>query len=182
MPKDVEVTIQGHVGQTPTLYLNDGRPPFVSVSVATTPRYFDRKSQEWTDGATQWYAVKANGDLATNISESVHKGDAVLVQGRLSFHEYATKDGGSGWEPVIRPSAFGVEISRAVASIRKVRRDAADGSVDVSGLAELPDDEEAPPDPLDDALGQDPDARGPEVEAPQFEDGQSLVEKVGAPF
>jgi single-strand DNA-binding protein len=181
MPKDVEVTIQGHVGQTPTLYLNDGRPPFVSVSVATTPRYFDRKSQEWSDGATQWYAVKANGDLATNIAESVHKGDAVLVQGRLSFHEYATKDGGAAWEPVIRPTAFGVEISRAVASVRKVRREVAEGSVDVSGLAVL-SDEEAPPDPLDDELDRDPDAEDPDDGTSQFEDGPSLVEKVGAPF
>lgn len=181
MPRDVEVTIQGHVGQTPTLYLNEGRPPFVSVSVATTPRYFDRKTQAWTDGATQWYAVKANGDLATNIADSVHKGDAVLVHGRLSFHEYATKDGGSAWEPVINPTAFGVEISRAVASVRKVRRDTAEESVDVSGLAEV-SDEEAPPDPQDDAVEADPGVEDPDDGTSQFEDGRSLVEKVGAPY
>ncbi|TDE97331.1 single-stranded DNA-binding protein [Occultella glacieicola] len=179
MPKDVEVTIQGHVGQTPTLYLNDGRPPFVNVGVATTPRFFDRKTQEWRDGATQWYSVKANGDLATNISESVHKGDAVLVQGRLSFHEYTTKDGGTAWEPVIRPTAFALELSRVVASVRKVRRDGSVGevTVDVSGMDEV-SEEEAPPDPQDDGL-EEADAGD---DTSEFEDGRSLVEKVGAPF
>ncbi|MSZ76037.1 MAG: single-stranded DNA-binding protein, partial [Actinobacteria bacterium] len=79
---DTTVTVQGWVGSDVSLRLA-GEAPVASFRVATTPRRYSRKSQEWVDGATQWYTVTVWRALAENVARSVRRGDPVVVHGRL---------------------------------------------------------------------------------------------------
>jgi len=44
------------------------------------------------DGPTEWFTVKTFGELATNVAESLHRGQPVLVRGRLQTETYTAKD------------------------------------------------------------------------------------------
>ncbi|QGH70132.1 single-stranded DNA-binding protein [Pseudactinotalea sp. HY158] len=118
MSNEVTVTIRGHAGERAELRTG-GQKPFVRLSVATTPRR--RSGEEWVDGPTQWYQVKAWGDFAENIAASVERGDAVVVTGPLRIEEYTTDEGVTHKSAVILANAFGMDLRRARARATKVR-------------------------------------------------------------
>ena len=64
----------------------------VSFRLASSQRYFDRSAQAWVKGETNWYTVSAFRYLASNVRESVHKGDRVVVMGRLRVRRWENKD------------------------------------------------------------------------------------------
>jgi single-strand DNA-binding protein len=59
-----------------------------SFRLASSQRYFDRNSQTWVAGETNWYTVSTFRHLASNVRESVHKGDRVVVMGRLRVRRW----------------------------------------------------------------------------------------------
>lgn len=80
---DSMITVQGWVGSEPVL--RQAGPVVVSsFRVASTPRRFNRTSEEWVDaGVTQWFTVNAWRQLGYNVKSSLRKGDPVVVHGRL---------------------------------------------------------------------------------------------------
>ena len=80
-----KVTLVGNLGRDPEQKSERGP---VTFSVATTERY--RK-----DGVdkeeTQWHNVQAWGKLGEICRRILHKGDKVLVEGSLEYHEYEGK-------------------------------------------------------------------------------------------
>ncbi len=74
----LNVTVVGWAASTPRAVIGDG-VPFTSFRVATTPRWYDGRKGEWTDGRTEWITVKAFRDVALNVATSVRKGDPVVA-------------------------------------------------------------------------------------------------------
>lgn len=130
MVNEIEVTLRGHVGHEPNLLVREGKQPFLRLNVASTPRVRSREG-EWGDGTTQWFAVKLFGEFAGHVAQSVRKGDAVLVRGRLEHEEYQTRDGEQRWTAVIVADAFGPDLRTSTAhvsrSVRRVEADSATG-------------------------------------------------------
>lgn len=92
MTRQLDLTVQGVVGTHPLLSRVGSRNrPYCRFRVAVTPTY--RTDQGWHNGETMWFTAKAWGQLAENISRSMHKGDPVLLSGRLAED---TWDSGSG--------------------------------------------------------------------------------------
>lgn len=88
---DVHVTVVGHVGQDPALYTSESGIRWTSIRVASTRRVRDPRTGEWGDGPTMWFTVRAFGDRALNLVESVRKGTPVVVAGRLAYEEYEVR-------------------------------------------------------------------------------------------
>ncbi|AWB86693.1 single-stranded DNA-binding protein [Mycetocola zhujimingii] len=63
-----------------------------SFRLASNQRYFDRTAGAWVAGETNWYTVSSFRQLAGNVHESVHKGDRVLVMGRLRIRRWESGD------------------------------------------------------------------------------------------
>jgi single-strand DNA-binding protein len=59
----------------------------VSLRVASTPRYL--KAGDWVDGQTSWYTVNCWRSLARNVKDSVRRGDAVIVHGRVRVEAWS---------------------------------------------------------------------------------------------
>ena len=70
-----------------------GGVPVATFRVASTPRRYQRKTDSWEDGDTQWYAVNAWRALGENCERSLHRGDPVVVHGKLSAHVWTNKAG-----------------------------------------------------------------------------------------
>lgn len=111
---DVNVTLAGFVGTTPKLFTSQNGTPFTSFRVASTKRYLDKTSNSWVDGKTIWFTVKAWRQPATNIAESLRKGDAVVVNGRLAVDEWTAADG-PRTDLVVEATALGPDLTRGTA-------------------------------------------------------------------
>lgn len=67
--------------------------PVANFTIASTPRTFDRQSNEWKDGETLFLRASVWREAAENVAESLTKGMRVIVTGRLKSRSYETKEG-----------------------------------------------------------------------------------------
>ena len=83
MAGEVNVTIVGNLADDPELRYTQNGIAVVSVRVGSTPRTFNRTTNEWVDGDTVWVRCTAWREAAENIAQSLTKGSRVVVTGRL---------------------------------------------------------------------------------------------------
>ncbi len=82
------MTITGLVATAPRNLLTTEGYALTSFRLASNRRRFDRQQKTWVDAGTNWYTVSAYRQLATNVSNSVQKGDRVIVTGRLRIRDW----------------------------------------------------------------------------------------------
>lgn len=87
---DTLVTLHGWVGGDVT-FRTPNDTSVASFRVACTPRI--KRNGQWGDGETTWYSVTAWRGLAENIRDSVHRGEAVIVHGRLRTRNWSRASG-----------------------------------------------------------------------------------------
>lgn len=82
----------GHLGADPEVrYLPDGTPT-VTVSVATTSRWKDSKTNAPKE-KTEWHRVVFFRKLAEIVAEYLKKGAHIYVEGRLQTRPWEDKQG-----------------------------------------------------------------------------------------
>jgi single-strand DNA-binding protein len=86
------VTITGLVATTPTHLVTAEGLSITRFRLASGQRRFDRATQSWVDGETNWYGVSAFRHLATNTVNSLLKGQRVIVTGKLKVREWTAGD------------------------------------------------------------------------------------------
>lgn len=108
---DSTVTLQGWVG-TEVNYRETSVGRVASFRVGCTPRY--RREGIWVDGETTWYTVNAWRTLALHVLESVKRGDAVVVHGRLRADTWRKDDGSESMTLVVDAHSIGHDLNRGV--------------------------------------------------------------------
>jgi single-strand DNA-binding protein len=113
------VTLVGHVATEPALRVTTGGARVTSFRLASTERRFDKGVNDWRDAYTTFFTVTSWRTMAENVSTSVHKGQPVVVHGRLRDSSYESKDG--QWRTVLEVEAFalGHDLSRGVSNFDK---------------------------------------------------------------
>lgn len=117
---DTYITLTGWVGSDVSLREVPGGQPVANFRVATTARKF--RNNEWEDGATTWYSIRAWRRLADNVSVSIKRGDPVVVHGRLEADVWKKEDGSTNTQLVITATSVGHDLSRGTASFTKPMR------------------------------------------------------------
>ena len=82
----------GNLTAEPELRFTNGGAAVVNFTVAHTPRTFDKASNEWKDGDPLFMRCSLWREAAENVAESLHKGNRVIVAGKLRQRSYE-KDG-----------------------------------------------------------------------------------------
>ncbi len=135
------ITLTGLVATTPRHLVTSEGLPITSFRLASTQRRFDRGSQTWVDGDTNWFTVTAFRHLATNAIGSIMKGQRVLVTGRLRVREWQT-DEKRGTNVEIDADALGHDLSWGTAVFtRTVASSVAEGETAPSASAEAAADD-----------------------------------------
>jgi single-strand DNA-binding protein len=107
MSNDMRVTLCGWLANTPELQ-RKGETCWTTFRLGVTPHYFDRRAERWTDGQTEWVRVSVwDEGFARNTAESLHKGDPVVVTGRLASEQWKGQDGVERMGLVMRAEAIG---------------------------------------------------------------------------
>jgi len=123
---DTYITLAGWVGSDVSLREVAGGQPVANFRVATTSRRF--KNNQWEDGNTTWYSIRAWRRLADNVAESIKRGDPVVVHGRLEADVWTKEDGTTNTQLVITATSVGHDLSRGTAVFTKPARPEGVGS------------------------------------------------------
>ena len=86
-----------------------------SFRMGSTERRQDPITKLWEDGQTNWYRVNAFKALALNAASSIHKGDRILVMGRLKIQTFLRKDGTTGTSVDIDADGIGPDLQFGMA-------------------------------------------------------------------
>jgi single-strand DNA-binding protein len=83
-----QLTIAGLVATTPRHLITQDNLAITSFRLASSQRRFDRAQNKWIDGETNWYTITCFKKMAINVSNSVSKGDRIVVQGTLRVRDW----------------------------------------------------------------------------------------------
>ncbi len=84
MQGDAEIKIVGRLAGDPALAYTPGGQPYTTITVMTSPRYFDRQENKWVDGQSSGWRVTCWSHLAEHVCQSLSKGDPVMVIGTIT--------------------------------------------------------------------------------------------------
>jgi single-strand DNA-binding protein len=88
---ETHVTITGNLTADPELKFTPNGAAVANFRVAVTARV--RDGNTWKDGDTSFYRITTWRDLATNLTDSLSKGDRVLIVGQLRMRSWETPEG-----------------------------------------------------------------------------------------
>ncbi len=87
-----KVTLIGNLGNDPEVRYSGNGNAVANVSLATAESWRDKDSGEQQE-RTEWHRVVFFGRLAEIVSEYLHKGSQVYVEGRLQTNKWQDKEG-----------------------------------------------------------------------------------------
>lgn len=90
---DTIITVVGNVVADPELRFTPAGAAVANFRLASTPRTFNRQSNQWEDGEALFLTVNVWRQAAENVAESLSKGMRVIVTGRLKQRSYETREG-----------------------------------------------------------------------------------------
>lgn len=128
---DIEITVTGNVSSD--VLQREVAPGRIVTrfSVATSPRLF--KDGQWVDGPTSFFNVSCFGTLGQNVFASVHRGDPVLVRGRVRVRTWEA-DGVRRTSVDIDADALGHDLRRGTAAFQRPVRVSAPAEDTWAGL------------------------------------------------
>jgi single-strand DNA-binding protein len=124
MSGETIITVCGNLTADPELRFTPAGAAVASFTVASTPRTFDKQSNEWKDGESLFLRCSVWRQAAENVAESLTKGTRVIVQGRLTQRSYE-KDGQTRTVVEMTADEVGVALSRATAKVNRTSRGSA---------------------------------------------------------
>jgi single-strand DNA-binding protein len=112
------ITIIGNLAAEPEHRVTTGGASVTNFRVGSTHRRYDKGSEQWVDAFTNWYQVSAFRALGDNAHASLHKGDRVIVTGRLRLREW---DNGTkrGLAVELEAEAIGHDLLRGSTTFSK---------------------------------------------------------------
>jgi len=121
MANEALVSVAGYIATEPTFGVTRSGVPTLHMRLAWTPRKLDQDLGTWVDQASSFASVTAFRKIAENGGSSLRKGEPVIVVGTLRVREYDGKDGSRRTSVDITANSIGHDLSRGVATFRKVR-------------------------------------------------------------
>lgn len=123
---DTVITVTGNLVTMPFRRLLDSGASVTSFRMASTARRFDPDTKGWVDANSFYVRVSCWRQLADNVARSLVKGDPVVVQGRISTHNFEV-DGQKRSSTEIEALAVGPDLTWGQADFHRIRRESTPG-------------------------------------------------------
>lgn len=118
MAGETTITVIGNVVADPELRFTPSGAAVANFRVASTPRTFNRDTNEWKDSEPLFLGVSVWRQQAENVGESIRRGDRVIVVGRLVQRQYE-KDGERRSSYEIQAEDVAPSLRTATAAVTK---------------------------------------------------------------
>lgn len=128
MAGETTITVIGNLTNDPELRFTPSGSAVANFTIASTPRTFDRQSNEWKDGETLFLRASVWREAAENVAESLTKGMRVIVNGRLKSRSYETKEGEKRTVIELEVDEIGPSLRYANAKVNRTQRSGGGGA------------------------------------------------------
>lgn len=125
MAGETNVTVVGNLTADPELRFTPSGAGVANFTVASTPRTFT--NGEWKDGDPLFLRCNVWRQAAENVSESLRRGDRVVVVGRLKQRSFETREGEKRTVVELDVDEIGPSLKWATASVKKAGRSGESG-------------------------------------------------------
>jgi single-strand DNA-binding protein len=150
MAGETIVTVVGNLTDDPELRFTASGAAVANFTVASTPRFFDKQTNEWKDGDALFLRCSIWRQAAENVAESLQRGARVVVQGRLKQRSYETREGEKRTVYELDVEEVGPSLKYATAKVTKVTRGSGGGFGGSSGGSSGPSENAPSGAPADD--------------------------------
>ena len=119
MAGETVITVVGNLVDDPELRFTPSGAAVAKFRVASTPRTFDRQTNEWKDGESLFLTCSVWRQAAENVAESLQRGMRVIVQGRLKQRSYEDREGVKRTVYELDVEEVGPSLKNATAKVTK---------------------------------------------------------------
>ncbi|GAB19666.1 single-stranded DNA-binding protein [Gordonia effusa NBRC 100432] len=127
MAGETVITVVGNLTADPELRFTPSGAAVANFTVASTPRTFDRQTNEWKDGEALFMRCNIWRDAAENVTESLTKGSRVIVSGRLRQRSFETREGEKRTVVELEVDEIGPSLRYATAKVNRASRGGGNG-------------------------------------------------------
>jgi single-strand DNA-binding protein len=124
---DTIITVIGNLTADPELRFTPSGAAVANFTVASTPRIFDRQTNEWKDGEALFLRCNIWREAAENVAESLTRGSRVIVSGRLKQRSFETREGEKRTVVELEVDEIGPSLKYATAKVNKASRSGGGG-------------------------------------------------------
>ncbi len=118
---DIFTTVIGNAVTDVSLRTTATGVSVASFRIASNPRRFDKATNSWIEQETNFLTITAWSQLAENVALSVHKGQSLVVSGKLKVRQW--QDGEkNGTSVEIDAVSIGHDLNRGTSEFTKIKR------------------------------------------------------------
>lgn len=119
MAGETVITVVGNLTSDPELRYTQNGLAVANFTIASTPRSFDRASNDWKDGEALFLRASVWREFAEHVAGSLTKGSRVIVSGRLKQRSYETKEGEKRTSMELEVDEIGPSLRYATAQVTR---------------------------------------------------------------
>lgn len=121
MVGETVITIIGNLTADPEIRTTGSGASVASFTIASTPRTWNRNTNQFEDGQALFMRCSAWRDMAEHCARSLAKGMRVIAQGRLQQRSYQAQDGSNRTVIELQVDEIGPSLRYATAQVRKMQ-------------------------------------------------------------
>ena len=118
---DIITTVIGNAVSDVSLRTTSTGASVASFRIASNSSRFDKATKTWIEQDPSYLSITAWSQLAENVALSVHKGQALVVTGKLKVKQWQDAEK-SGTNVEIDATAIGHDLNRGTSEFTKVKR------------------------------------------------------------
>ena len=119
MAGETIITVVGNLTSDPELRYTQNGLAVANFTIASTPRSFDRASNDWKDGEALFLRASVWREFAEHVAGSLSKGSRVVATGRLRQRSYETKEGEKRTAIELEVDEIGPSLRYATAQVTR---------------------------------------------------------------
>ncbi|MET4782832.1 single-stranded DNA-binding protein [Glaciihabitans sp. UYNi722] len=119
MAGETVITVVGNLTSDPELRYTQNGLAVANFTIASTPRSFDRASNDWKDGEALFLRASVWREFAEHVAGSLTKGSRVVATGRLKQRSYETKEGEKRTSIELEVDEIGPSLRYATAQVTR---------------------------------------------------------------
>ncbi|MCC6270036.1 MAG: single-stranded DNA-binding protein [Microbacteriaceae bacterium] len=119
MAGETIITVVGNLTADPELRYTQNGLAVANFTIASTPRNFDKATNDWKDGDALFLRASVWREFAEHVAGSLSKGSRVIATGRLKQRSYETKEGEKRTSFEIEVDEIGPSLRYATAQVTR---------------------------------------------------------------
>lgn len=153
MAGETVITVVGNLTADPEIRTIGSGAAVASFTIASTPRTWNRNTNQFEDGQALFLRCSAWRDLASHCAQSLRKGMRVIAQGRLQQRSYQAQDGSNRTVIEMTVDEIGPSLKYATAQVQKMQSGGYQGNANGGGYQQPQQAQQQSQAPADDPWG-----------------------------